>query len=52
MSRKHAGFAINKGGATAKDIYELIVIVQKRVLNNSGLLLDPEVIMLGFDRID
>ena len=52
VSRKHAGFVINKGGATAKDIYELIVIVQKRVLNNSGILLEPEVIMLGFDRID
>ena len=52
VSRKHAGFVINKGGATAKDIYELIGIVQKRVLNNSGILLEPEVIMLGFDRID
>ena len=52
VSRKHAGFVINKGGATAKDIYELIGIVQKRVFNNSGILLEPEVIMLGFDRID
>lgn len=52
VSRKHAGFVINKGGATARDIYELIGIVQKRVLNNSGILLEPEVIMLGFDRID
>ena len=51
VSRKHAGFVINKGGATARDIYELIGIVQKRVLNNSGILLEPEVIMLGFDRI-
>lgn len=52
VSRKHAGFVINKGGATARDIYELIGIVRKRVLNNSGILLEPEVIMLGFDRID
>ena len=42
---------INKGDATAKDIYDLIGLVQKRVFDNSGFLLEPEVIMLGFDRI-
>ena len=51
VSVKHAGFVINKGDATAKDIYDLIGLVQKRVFDNSGFLLEPEVIMLGFDRI-
>lgn len=43
VSVKHSGFIINKGGATAKDVKELIKIVQKRVEENSGIKLYPEV---------
>lgn len=47
VSEKHCGFVINKGGATATDIYTLICDVQKTVLENSGVALEREVILLG-----
>ena len=43
MSEKHAGFLINRGGATAADILGLIEQVQQTVYRNSGVLLEPEV---------
>ena len=43
VSEKHAGFAVNTGGATAKDVRELIELVQKRVYETSGFQLQPEV---------
>lgn len=47
VSEKHAGFIINKGNATARDIYDLISEVRKRVFEKSGVELEPEVRMLG-----
>lgn len=47
VSEKHCGFVINKGNATSAEIYELICEVKKRVYENSGVTLEPEVIMLG-----
>ncbi len=47
VSEKHCGFVINKENATSTDIYNLIVEVKKRVLESSGVTLEPEVIMLG-----
>lgn len=47
VSEKHAGFVINKGGATAKDILDLIEEVQRRVLEDSGVTLEPEIRMAG-----
>lgn len=43
VSEKHAGFVINKGGATAFDVTALLSTVQQRVLENSGVLLEPEI---------
>ncbi len=43
VSEKHAGFIVNRGGATAADVLKLIEIVQKRVLENSGIALEPEI---------
>ncbi|MCR5432591.1 MAG: UDP-N-acetylmuramate dehydrogenase [Lachnospiraceae bacterium] len=43
VSTKHAGFVINKGGATSSDIKKLIEEVQKRVFENSGVRLETEV---------
>ena len=43
VSPKHAGFVVNAGGATAKDVRELIALVQKRVWDTSGVALEPEV---------
>ena len=47
VSEKHCGFVINKDNATSADIYNLIIEVKKRVLDDSGVTLEPEVIMLG-----
>ena len=47
VSEKHCGFIINDGNATAGDIYSLIGEVKKRVYENSGVELEPEVCMIG-----
>ncbi len=47
VSEKHAGFIVNRGGATAADVLRLIEIVQKRVLETSGILLEPEIRLWG-----
>ncbi len=43
ISSKHANFIVNKGGATAVDIMELITLTQKTVLEKTGYALEPEV---------
>lgn len=43
ISAKHAGFAVNMGGATAEDVKELLRQVSDRVFENSGIRLEPEV---------
>ena len=47
VSEKHAGFVINRGGASAAQIRQLIEDVQRIVLENSGVKLEREVIFLG-----
>ena len=47
VSEKHCGFVINKGGATAFDVYTLIGDVQKKVEEEFGVVLEPEVILVG-----
>jgi UDP-N-acetylmuramate dehydrogenase len=47
VSDKHVNFIINKGEARAADIYRLLKMVQIRVKEKSGILLEPEIIMLG-----
>ena len=46
VSEKHAGFVINKGGATCKDVLELIASVQEKVKAETGFDLEPEVEIL------
>lgn len=43
ISEKHAGFAVNLGGATAADVKNLLEQVSNRVFENSGIRLEPEV---------
>ena len=43
VSKKHAGFIVNTGGATAEDIKKTIAMVQSRVWETSGVRLEPEV---------
>jgi UDP-N-acetylmuramate dehydrogenase len=43
ISEKHAGFAVNLGAASAKDVKELLRQVADKVFDNSGIRLEPEV---------
>ena len=47
ISEKHCGFVVNKGGATAEDVRNLICAVQKKVQEDAGVKLEPEVKFLG-----
>ncbi len=47
VSKKHAGFIVNIGGATAADVLSLIAEVQARVFAHSGVRLEPEVRLWG-----
>jgi UDP-N-acetylmuramate dehydrogenase len=47
VSPLHAGFIINTGHATAAQVRALIAHIQKRVLEESGVLLEPEIRILG-----
>jgi len=46
VSRVHANFMVNVGGGTAADVRELILRVRERVRAASGILLEPEVVLL------
>ena len=47
VSEKHAGFVINTGGATAEDVLNLIEHIKKTVFEKFGVMLEPEVKMIG-----
>lgn len=47
VSEKHAGFIVNTGNATAKDILDLIKYVQKTIMEKYGKAIEPEVRILG-----
>lgn len=47
VSRKHAGFVVNIGGAAAADVLQLIADVQEKVYAAHGVRLEPEVLVLG-----
>lgn len=47
VSEKHCGFVINRGGATAADVKALIADVQRIVLEQSGVRLEPEIRFLA-----
>jgi UDP-N-acetylmuramate dehydrogenase len=49
VSTKHAGFVVNVGGATAADVLQVIQDVQATVLEQQGVMLQPEVRMWGFE---
>ncbi|MCY6371264.1 UDP-N-acetylmuramate dehydrogenase [Clostridium ganghwense] len=50
VSTKHSGFIINKSNATAKDILELIEIVQKTVKKKFNVDLNTEVRIIGEEK--
>ncbi len=43
VSKKHAGFVINAGGATCRDILTLMDQIRERVFRETGVELEPEV---------
>ncbi len=47
VSEKHAGFIVNTGGATCRDVLELMDIVRETVLKETGIELEPEVRVIG-----
>lgn len=46
VSEKHAGFVINKDNATSADILNLINLIKNTVESETGVTLEPEVIVL------
>lgn len=49
VSPVHGNFIINRGGATAADVLELVRQVRARVLAGRGIELEPEALLLGVD---
>jgi UDP-N-acetylmuramate dehydrogenase len=47
VSEKHANFIVARGGATANDVHLLISLVRDRVHERFGVLLEPEVHLVG-----
>ena len=47
VSQKHAGFIVNTGTATCQDVLELIKLIQKCVLEQSGVQLETELRPVG-----
>lgn len=47
VSEKHAGFVVNNGGASAADVLGLIEYIQKTVMDKFGVMLEPEVRLIG-----
>lgn len=48
IAMQHANFFVNRGGARARDVLQLIKTAEKRVRENFGVTLEREVILVGF----
>ena len=49
VSEKHAGFVVNRGNATSHDVYDLMMYVRNTVYRDTGVFLEPEIIILPPD---
>jgi len=47
VSKKHSGFIINKGNATAKDVLELVDFVKEQVYQRFKEEIELEVLVIG-----
>jgi UDP-N-acetylmuramate dehydrogenase len=47
VSREHANVVVNLGGASAADVLALMVLMHRRVLESSGVSLQPEIVLCG-----
>lgn len=43
VSLLHGNFILNKGEASSRDVQELVLLIQQRVKERTGLLLEPEI---------
>ena len=50
VSARHANFIVNLGGASAEDVLVLAARVKERVQNHAGVLLTPEVRIIGEEK--
>ncbi|BDF70788.1 UDP-N-acetylenolpyruvoylglucosamine reductase [Oscillospiraceae bacterium] len=48
VSEKHAGFVVNRGGASCADVLAVVEHVRETVLRRTGVELEPEIKPLGF----
>ena len=49
ISTIHGNFIVNNSSANSQDILDLITVIQQKVLQKTGIFLQPEVRMIGFD---
>ena len=49
VSEKHAGFVVNRDHASSHDVYDLMMHVRNTVYKNSGVFLEPEIMILPPD---
>lgn len=49
VSSKHAGFIVNNGNATARDVLDLIALIQQKAKGRFGVDLQPEIRVVGED---
>ena len=47
VSGRHANFIINRGGATARDVYQLMRKIREKVKQDHGVWLEPEIRLVG-----
>jgi UDP-N-acetylmuramate dehydrogenase len=47
FSSRHANFIVNLGGARANDVCRLLGLAREKVLSSTGILLEPEVKLVG-----
>ncbi len=50
VSEKHANFIVNFNNASANDVLELMKIIQESVYQKFGIVLEPEIKMVGFSK--
>jgi len=48
VSNMHSNFIVNNGDATSEEIYQLITLIQQKVLQKKRIFLHPEVRMIGY----
>jgi len=47
ISERHANYIVNEGGATARDVWELMAECRRQVAHHFGIWLEPEVALVG-----